>query len=189
MGQPGYVVHPFEPAFDGGSRVLILGSLPSPDSRRSGFYYGHARNRFWPVLAALTNRPIPQSVDQKRALLAFSGIALYDVIAACEICGASDASVKNAVAADLSPVFQQARIRAVFTNGKTAHALYQRHQKEKWAVPEFCLPSTSPANAAWSFERLLEAYRAILPYLADDQTGVQASPDQGAQPGNSANGK
>jgi G:T/U-mismatch repair DNA glycosylase len=90
---------------------------------------------------------------------------------------------------DLSPVFNRRGFAQVFTNGKTAHALYRRHQKEKWAVPEFCLPSTSPANAAWSFERLLEAYRAILPYLADDQTGVQASPDQGAQPGNSANGK
>lgn len=165
MANADYIVHPFEPVFDTNSRILILGSLPSPDSRKNGFYYGHVRNRFWQVLAQVTGRPAPQTIEEKRSFVLNAHIALYDVIAACEIAGASDASIKNVRAADLSPIFAAAKIQAVFCNGAKAYRLYLRLQKPLWDVPVFALPSTSPANAAWSAEKLAEAYRIILPYL------------------------
>lgn len=165
MANADYIVHPFEPVFDADSRILILGSLPSPDSRKNGFYYGHARNRFWKVLAQVTGFPAPQTVEEKIAFAYKAHIALYDVIAACEIIGASDASIKNVQPADLSPIFAAAKIQAVFCSGTKAYQLYLRWQKPLWDVPVFALPSTSPANAAWSAEKLAEAYRVILPYL------------------------
>ena len=159
------VEHPFEPVFDAGSRVLILGSLPSVDSRRQGFYYGHPRNRFWPVLSQVLGAPAPGTIPEKREMLLRYGVALYDVIAACDIEGSSDAAIRNAVAADLTPIFEAAPIRAVFLNGKTAWRLYEKNQKARWPAPAFCLPSTSPANAAWTQRRLVCAYRTILDYL------------------------
>ena len=152
------VTHPFAPIWDENSRILILGSFPSVRSRADNFYYGHPQNRFWRVLAGLYAEPIPQTVEEKKAFLLRQGIALWDVISSCEIENSSDVSIRNAEVNDLSAIFARADIRAVYTNGKAADKLYRKYH-EREAV---CLPSTSPANAAWSLEKLLAAWSVIL---------------------------
>lgn len=152
------VTHPFDPIWDENSRILILGSFPSVRSRADNFYYGHPQNRFWRVLAGLYAEPIPQTVEEKKAFLLRRGIALWDVISSCEIENSSDVSIRNAEVNDLSAIFARADIRAVYTNGKAADKLYRKYH-ERGAV---CLPSTSPANAAWSLEKLLAAWSVIL---------------------------
>ena len=151
------VTHPFDPIWDENSRILILGSFPSVRSRADNFYYGHPQNRFWRVLAGLYAEPIPQTVEEKKAFLLRRGIALWDVISSCEIENSSDVSIRNAEVNDLSAIFARADIRAVYTNGKAADKLYRKYH-EREAV---CLPSTSPANAAWSLEKLLAAWSVI----------------------------
>lgn len=154
--------HTFPPVYDENSRVLILGSFPSVKSRETGFYYGNAQNRFWRVLAALYSLPVPQSTDEKRQMLLSCGVALWDVIARCDISGSSDASIKNAEANDIGKILSICPIHAVFANGQTAKRLYDRLILPKAGVPVALLPSTSPANAAWPLERLIEAWRVIL---------------------------
>ena len=156
------VCHPFEPLFDKNSQVLILGSFPSVKSREQGFYYGHPQNRFWKVTAAVFSSEVPQTVDEKRAFLLSRRIALWDVIHSCEICGSSDSSIKNAVANDIGLILKSADIKRIFTNGKTAKRLYDLYIEPKNGRPAEYLPSTSPANAAWSVERLTEAWKAIV---------------------------
>ena len=158
---PDRLSHPIDPVFDSGSRVLILGSFPSVRSRAQGFFYGHPQNRFWPVVAAVFGEPVPQTVPERRALLLRRGIALWDVIASCEIEGSSDASIRGAVPTDLSPIFETADIRAVFANGGTAGRLYRRWQEKRTGRPAAVLPSTSAANAAWPLPRLVAAWRVI----------------------------
>ena len=157
----GPVVHPIAPVWDSASRVLILGSFPSVRSREAMFFYGHPQNRFWKVLSAVLGCECPGSVEEKRAMLLHHHVALWDVIASCEITGSSDSSIKNAVPTDLSPILAGADIRAVFCNGRTAHTLYGRFQEKTTGRTALCLPSTSPANAAWSLARLTDAWRAI----------------------------
>ena len=152
------VTHPFDPIWDENSHILILGSFPSVRSRADNFYYGHPQNRFWKVLAGLYAEPIPQTIEEKKAFLLRQGIALWDVISSCEIENSSDVSIRNAEINDLSTIFARADIRAVYTNGKAADKLYRKYH-EREAV---CLPSTSPANAAWSLEKLLAAWSIIL---------------------------
>lgn len=151
-------IHPFEPIYDENSKILILGSFPSVRSRADGFYYGHPQNRFWKVLSFLLNEEMPKTNEEKRALLLRSGIALWDVIASCEIENSSDSTIRQAKPNDLSEIFKTADIRRVYTNGKTADRLYRKYH-EREAV---CLPSTSPANAAWTLERLQRAWQVIL---------------------------
>jgi hypoxanthine-DNA glycosylase len=139
-------------------RVLILGSFPSVKSRETAFFYGHPQNRFWRVMAAVLQEPVPETVEQKIAMLISHSIALWDVISSCEIENSSDVSIRNAEVNDLSAIFAHADIRAVYTNGKAADKLYRKYH-EREAV---CLPSTSPANAAWSLEKLLAAWSVIL---------------------------
>ena len=152
--------HPIPPVFDANSRVLILGSFPSVASREAAFFYGHRQNRFWRVLGAVFGEEVPADVAGKRAFLLSHGVALWDVIAECEVVGSADASIRGAVANDLSPIFAAAHIGRVFTNGQTAHRLYVRHLAPRFGE-DLCLPSTSPANASWSLERLVEAWRVI----------------------------
>ena len=152
-----HLEHPFPPVFDQNSRILILGSFPSVKSREQGFFYGHPQNRFWRVTAAVMVCPVPETIEEKHAFLLSNGIALWDVIAACEIENSADSSIRNAVANDLSRIFASADIHAVFTNGKTADRLYRKYIGEN-AV---CLPSTSPANAAWTLEKLIAAWGCI----------------------------
>lgn len=160
-------VHDIPPIFDADSRVLVLGSFPSVRSR-GNFFYHHPQNRFWKVLAAVFGEDVPETVAEKKALLLRNRVALWDVIAECDVTGSSDASIQNAVPNDLAPILQTARVRHVYTNGATAHALYRKFLAGRVPLPETQLPSTSPANAAWSLERLIEAWRPVA-----DETGRQ----------------
>ena len=160
-----HIIHSIEPVFDAESRVLILGTMPSPKSREVQFYYGHPQNRFWRVLAAVLGEEVPQSVPEKKAMLLRHRIALWDVLAECEITGASDSSIRNPVANDLSVILGHAPAQAVFTTGATAWKLYTRLQKPHPGIEAVRLPSTSPANCAVKMEALTEAYKAILPWL------------------------
>ena len=153
------VSHPIPPVYDSHSRILILGSFPSVKSRKNGFFYGHSRNRFWKTVSAVIGRPEPKSIEEKKKMLLDSGIALWDIIASCEISASSDSSIKNAVPNDISPILAAADIRRIFVNGKTAEKYYLKYLAEKTGMP--CMPSTSPANAAYSLDKLIEAWRII----------------------------
>lgn len=161
---PERVAHPLRPVFDQRSRVLVLGTMPSPKSRETGFYYNHPQNRFWKVMAALFDEPLPASNDEKRALALRHGIALWDVLAECTIEGASDGSIADCVPNDIGSLFARAPIEAVFCTGAKAAELYTKHCEVQTHLACTRLPSTSPANAAKSLEQLVEDYRAILPY-------------------------
>ncbi|MCR4622491.1 MAG: DNA-deoxyinosine glycosylase [Clostridiales bacterium] len=155
------IVHPIPPVFDEKSEILILGSFPSVKSREEGFFYGHPHNRFWKVMAAVFEEETPRTVQQKRAFLLRNRVALWDVIASCEIEGSSDASIKNASANDLSVILAKADIRQIYVNGKTAQKYYLKYLKPLIGRDAVCLPSTSPANAAWSLEKLTEAWKRV----------------------------
>lgn len=158
MNEVTHVVHPFAPVADENSRILILGSFPSVKSRELRFYYGHPRNRFWPMLAALYGEPIPEKIEDKRALILRHHLALWDVIGECDITGSSDASVRNAVPVEISRVTSVAKIRRVLCNGALAGRFYQRYLQERMGMEAMTLPSTSPANAAWSMKKLTEVW-------------------------------
>ena len=155
-------IHSIPPVYDQYSRVLILGSFPSVRSREVGFFYGHPQNRFWTTLSHVLGSEKPQTVEEKRAFLQTNGSALWDVIASCEITGSSDASIKNALPNDLSMLFQVAPIARIFTNGATAHRLYCRYMLPQTGMEATQLPSTSPANAAWTQAKLDAAWKAIV---------------------------
>ena len=160
------IKHPFPPIFDCNSKILILGSFPSVKSREGNFFYGHPQNRFWKVMSAILDSDLPTTIEEKKSLLLSSKIALWDSIASCEIEGSSDASIDNVVPNDLKPIFEGANISAVFCNGKKAHELYRKHIQPISGREAICLPSTSPANASWSLNRLIDEYSAaILPFL------------------------
>ncbi len=159
------VFHTIAPVWNENSKILILGSIPSPKSRDTGFYYGHPRNRFWSVTAGLLGEPVPQSNDEKREMLLSHGIALWDVVGKCDIVGASDNSIKNVVYNDVAKLTSASRIKAVFLTGNTAYSLYKKGLAEKVGLPYFGLPSTSPANAAMKEETLFEKYKIILEYI------------------------
>lgn len=152
------VRHEFPPVYDEHSRILVLGSFPSVKSREQQFYYGHPQNRFWKVIAALTQSEVPTTIEEKKKLLIENRIAVWDVIAQCDIIGSSDSSIKNVTATDLECIFQKADIKQIFANGQTAKKLYDRYQKKKCGREIVGLPSTSPANAAFSLERLIEEW-------------------------------
>ncbi len=157
--------HAFEPVFNEESRVLILGTMPSPKSREQGFYYSHPRNRFWPVMAVLFNGEIPKTSEEKKAFALEHKFALWDVLSECDINGASDSSIKNAIPNDLSTVLKNSSIKTVFTTGATAYKLYQKLIYPKTGIEALPLPSTSPANAKMSLENLVGEYKIILEYL------------------------
>ncbi len=162
-----FINHPFPPLYDKNSKILILGSFPSVKSREEKFFYGHVQNRFWKVTAAVFGCNVPVTTKEKKQFLYSNGIALWDVIASCEIEGSSDSSIKNAVANDLSPIFETANIKQVFVNGKTAEKYYNLYTKEKVGMAAICLPSTSPANAVWTMEKLVEAWSIIKTAILD----------------------
>lgn len=157
--------HEFAPVFDGNSRILILGTFPSVKSREQQFYYGHPQNRFWKVLAALAGETQPGTIEEKKAFLLRNRIAVWDVIASCDITGSSDSSIKNVVPADLEQVLAHSSIRQIFANGGTAKKLYEKYQKPLTGREILGLPSTSPANAAFGLERLLGEWKVIMDYL------------------------
>ena len=155
------IIHPFPPLFDSDSRILILGSFPSVKSREQKFFYGHPQNRFWKVLAAVFEDVVPEDIEDKRAFLFRHGIALWDTIASCDISGSSDSSIRNVVPNDLTSILNTADIRQIYVNGKTSEKYYNKYIRDKIGRDAVCLPSTSPANAAWSVERLIEAWSII----------------------------
>ena len=158
------LTHPFEPLYDENSTILILGSFPSVKSREQQFFYGHPQNRFWKVTAAVFGAEVPKTIEEKRTFILQHHIALWDVIYSCRIVGSSDASIRDAVPTDLRRITENSQVKRIFVNGKTAYDLYMKYQAKQIPLPAEVLPSTSPANAAWSLERLTEAWRkAILP--------------------------
>lgn len=159
------VEHEFGPFYDKDSKVLILGSIPSPKSREQGFYYGHPRNRFWMVLADVLGEELPETLEAKKLMLTKHHIALWDVLDSCEIKGASDTSIKNPVANDMNVILDKADIKAIFTTGAKADDLYKKMCYSVCGVPSIKLPSTSPANCGCSYEKLREGYSQILKYL------------------------
>lgn len=161
MGEYQQVCHEFAPVYDKNSRVLILGSFPSVKSREQQFYYGHPQNRFWKVLAVLTGYPVPETIADKKKMLLENGIAIWDVIAQCEIIGSSDSSIRNVVPTDLEQLLQETEIVQIYANGGTAKKLFEKYQKKNCKREIVGLPSTSPANAAYSLERLAEAWSCI----------------------------
>lgn len=155
------IKHPIPPLYDKNSRVLILGSFPSVKSREAQFFYGHPQNRFWRVTSAVFNEPVPQTVDEKRAFLLRNHLAVWDVIGACDIKGSADSTIRNVTPNDLRIILDASDIEEIFVNGKTAEKYYNKYTKDITGRPAICLPSTSPANAAWSVERLVEAWQRI----------------------------
>ena len=155
------IVHPIPPVYDKNSKVLILGSFPSVKSRESNFFYGHSQNRFWRVVASVLGEKMPRTTEEKKEMLLRNNIAVWDVIHSCEISGSADSSIKNAVPNDIGYIIGESRIDRIFTNGQKADDLYRRYIEEKTGIKAICLPSTSPANAAWSLERLIEKWKMI----------------------------
>ena len=153
------IIHPFPPVYNSESRILILGSFPSAASRAQEFYYAHPRNRFWPLLAALLDEAEPRSIEEKKRMLLHHHIALYDAVSSCTITGSADASMQSIVPADLSALFQEAPIQAVFANGAKAYEVCIK----QIGIAAVKLPSTSPANARFSFAALLDAWKQIMP--------------------------
>ena len=159
------VAHEFGPFYNKDSNVLILGSIPSPKSREQGFYYGHPRNRFWPVLAALFGESVPETVPERKEFLTRHNIALWDVLTSCDIKGADDGSIRNPEANDMRLITESADIRAIFTTGGKATKLYEKMCEPVCGISARGLPSTSPANCSCSMDKLTEEYAEILKYL------------------------
>lgn len=159
------IQHPIAPVYDANSKILILGSFPSVKSREQQFFYGHKQNRFWKVVAAVLGCPVPEDIPQKKEMLLTYGIAVWDVIASCEITGSSDASIREVVPNDLSPILETARIQAVYANGSKSYELYQKYLAPITGRGITKLPSTSPANAAFTVERLVEEWGQLREYL------------------------
>lgn len=158
----GRVSHEFPPVFDKNSAVLILGTIPSPRSRELGFYYMHPQNRFWKMLCAVLEEPLPESIEDRRSMCLRRGIALWDVLESCEIRGAEDSSISSAVPNDLHRIVDACPIKRIFTTGKKAHSLFVKFFPE---LRDICLPSTSPANRTISEAEMLEEYRQIAGYV------------------------
>lgn len=156
------IKHTFDPIFNEDSKILILGSLPSVKSREEGFYYGHPQNRFWSVLSSIYNTELPRTIDDKINLLLKNNIAVWDVIDSCDIIGSSDSSIKNVTPADLGEILNNCHIQNIYANGKMACRLYKKYSEKNTGIKIIELPSTSPANAKYTLDKLIEAWKDIL---------------------------
>ena len=156
------VIHEFKPVYNKLSRVLILGSFPSVKSRESNFYYGHPQNRFWKVIAALTGGAVPETIEDKKRILLDHGIAVWDVIESCQIIGSSDSSIRNVKVNDFSEILEEVPGIRIFANGTKSYELYVKYAYPQTGREIVKLPSTSPANAVWSLERLSLEWRRLL---------------------------
>ena len=156
------IIHPIEPLYDKNSKTLILGSFPSVKSREQMFFYGHPQNRFWRVLAGVFGADVPQTIPQKREFILSHNLSLWDVLASCDIEGSSDSSIRNVAANDLDVILKHSEVDRIFVNGKTAEKYYIRFLQGKYNMNAVCLPSTSPANASYSLERLIEEWKIIV---------------------------
>ena len=155
------ILHPFGPLFGPESRILILGSFPSVKSREQNFFYGHPQNRFWKVIAALFDQPVPVTVPEKKELILGHGLALWDSIASCVITGSSDASIRDVRANDLRIILDSCPIERIYCNGRKSHEMYEKYILPELGREAVCLPSTSPANAQWSLEKLTAAWSVL----------------------------
>ena len=156
--------HNFEPIFDKNSEILVLGSFPSVKSRENNFYYAHPQNRFWRVVASVYSCPVPKNVEEKKNMLLSNKIAVWDVIKSCEITGSADSTIKSVIPNDLSEILSVADIKKIYANGKTAQSLYNKYIKNSTGFDIISLPSTSPANAAYSLEKLIKEWKIINEY-------------------------
>lgn len=157
-----HIVHPIPPLFNDESQILILGSLPSVKSREAGFFYGHPQNRFWKMISMIYQEPHPQTIEEKRMLILRHRLALWDTIYSCDIIGSSDSSIRNVTPTDLSNILRNSEIHKVICNGKTSGKYYERYQMQEIGIRPIILPSTSPANAAYSLERLAAIWQEEL---------------------------
>lgn len=161
MQEYSYVEHTFAPVYDKESRILILGTLPSVKSRENQFYYGHPQNRFWKVIAQLTKEKVPGTIEEKKELLLRRHIAVWDVIRSCRIIGSGDSSITDVEVNDLTGLLRESRIEKIYANGQKACELYQKYVYGQTKREIIKLPSTSPANAGYRFERLCEEWKRI----------------------------
>lgn len=161
---PGYtrVTHGFEPVYDSNSRILILGSFPSVKSRENSFYYGHPQNRFWKLMAKLLDVAVPETIEGKKQMLLTHHIALWDVVSACDIKGSSDSSIRNVVPADINKILRAANVETIIANGNTAYKLYRKYCEPHTGREAVKCPSTSPANAIFTLDRLADSWGAIM---------------------------
>lgn len=157
-----HIIHSFPPFCGENPKLLILGSFPSVKSREEGFYYGHPQNRFWKILAAVYGEELPADTAQKKSLLERHGIALYDVIYSCDIIGSGDSSIKNVVPANINEIVGRSDISRIILNGKTAEKFFRRYQDASLLDIAVTMPSTSPANAAFSLQRLIDVWGEAL---------------------------
>jgi len=153
------LIHPVEALYNENSQILILGTFPSVKSREARFFYGHPQNRFWRVMARLCDAQLPESVADKKRLILDHHFALWDVIHSCDIEGSADSSIKNVVPNDISAIQKHSRVNRIFVNGKKAESLYKKYLEKETGITAVCLPSTSPANASWSEDRLTAYWR------------------------------
>ena len=157
-----HIVHPFPPLYDDRSRILILGSLPSVKSREQMFFYGHPQNRFWKVMSAVLGEALPTTIEEKKRMLLKHRIALWDTIYSCDIIGSSDSSIKNVTPTDLRQIVERSEVQRIFCNGGTSGRYFQKYQQKMLGMEATVLPSTSPANAAFSLEKLIQLWGQAL---------------------------
>ena len=153
--------HPLKPLYNSESKTLILGSFPSVKSRELNFFYAHPQNRFWKVIASIYNSPLPTTIEEKTKLILDNNLALYDVIYSCEIHSSADSTIKNVTPSNLTKVIKNSKIDRVFVNGKTAEFYYKKYTEKALNIKAECLPSTSPANANFTLEKLIEKWEII----------------------------
>ena len=163
-----HVIHKIPPVYNKNSQILILGSFPSVKSREGRFFYHHKQNRFQKVLSTIVNDVLPETIDEKKDFLLKNHIAVWDVIASCDIEGSSDSSIKNAVPNDFSDILKAAPIRKIYTNGGTAYKLYHKYCEKVTGIKAMKLPSTSPANASYSLDRLISEWKVIADQISKD---------------------
>ena len=159
------VYHELEPIYDSDSKILILGSIPSVQSRKYGFYYSHPKNRFWKILSIILDEKMPLNKDEKIKLLLKHKIALWDVIKKCDINGSSDLSIKNVECNDINKIIKESKVKIIFTTGRVAKKLYDKYCFEETLVDAIYLPSTSPANCKLSDDDIITEYKKIISYL------------------------
>lgn len=164
MSEPQKIIHPIPPLYDQNCQILILGSFPSVKSREAMFFYGHPQNRYWRLIAKLFDEAVPNSVDEKKRLVLRHHIAMWDTIHSCTIIGSSDSSIRDVMPNDLSVILDHSKVDRIYCNGAASYRLYMKHIFPVNGIEAVKLPSTSPANAAFSLERLAEEWRQIKDY-------------------------
>lgn len=161
MSDTSHIIHPIPPLYDADCKLLILGSFPSVKSREAMFFYGHPQNRYWKLIARLFGESVPETIEEKKRLALTHHIAMWDTIRSCTITGSSDSSIRDVVPNDLSVILDHSKVERIFCNGATSHKLYMKYIFLMTGIKAVKLPSTSPANAAFTLDRLAEEWSVI----------------------------